>query len=147
MLWRDSSSRAPHSGNPKLNANIINFSQGLPHFKDKDMILRRLNWNLRHLTCHSQPCKQQHMQQSNALLVGVGWNKQLLRCNSVSALKFVSCTGDPENTVALASVQPHSFATEFPIIKNTTDFLFFLTMNFQLLTILITIVNKIHWNH
>jgi hypothetical protein len=87
------------------------------------------------------------IQQSNALLVVVWWNKQLLRCNNVSVLKFVSCIEDPGNTAALASVRPQSFATEFPITENTKDFIFLLTMNSQLLTISITIVNKIHWNH
>jgi hypothetical protein len=33
----------------------------------------------------------------------------------------VACTGDPGNTAALASVQPQSFVTEFPIIENTKD--------------------------
>jgi len=77
------------------------------------------------------------MQQSNALLVGVGWNKRLLRCSSVSILKFVTCTGDPGNTAALASVRPQSYASEFLlIIENMKDFqIFFLTINFQLLTI------------
>jgi hypothetical protein len=57
-------------------------------------------------------------------------------CNSVSVLKFVTCNRDPGYTAVLASVQPQSFATEFPITENAKDFLFFLTMNFQLLTII-----------
>ena len=75
------------------------------------------------------------MQQSNAFLVGVGWNKRLLRYDIVSVLKFVTCSGVPGNTAALASVHPKSFDTEFPKIENMKYFLFSPTMKFQLLTI------------
>ena len=46
-------------------------------------------------------------------MVGVVWNKRVLMCNRLSALRFLRFTGSTRNKAALTSDNHRLFATEF----------------------------------